>query len=307
MFKLLSFLILTLSSLINSCKILSLSGGGAYGSFEMGVASTLMEKYGGSWDLLTGVSAGSINTAYLSTIPKGEEKLFIEEYKKLWLSTSNNDVYSYVFFLNGKSLYDTAPLKKTLTKVFKGKNPIRPIIVSATSLVTGRSELFTKLDFEKYGFIDIIMSSTAIPVLFPPYEFKNNLYVDGGLTSNVLLYEGINYCLKNYPEEPIKVDVIICGKKLQNYPDIINKNNIIYVANRLINIILQQIEYYEILNSIFIANHKVNITIYEEKYPINISMVDFGNSEYLWNEGYNFKNVNIYTDNINLRKIKLVH
>ena len=305
MFKLLSFLILTLStSLINSCKVLSLSGGGAYGSFEMGIASTLMEKYGGNWDLLTGVSAGSINTAYLSTIPKGEEKLFIEEYKKLWLNTNNNDLYSYVFFTNGKSLYNTKPLKNSLTKIFKDRMPVRPIIVSATSLITGRSELFNELDIEKYGYIDIIMSSSAIPVLFPPYEFKNNLYVDGGLTSNILLYEGINYCLKNYPEEPITVDVIICGKKLQDDTSIINKNNILNVANRLVSIVLQQIEYYEILNSIFIANPNVNITVYEQKYPLNVSMIDFDYSEYLWNEGYNFKNVNIYNDVVNLMKLK---
>ena len=62
----------------------------------------------------------------------------------------------------------------------------------------------------------------------------------------------------------------------------------------MINIILQQVEYYEILNSIIVSKPSINITIYEEKIPLNISMVDFENSEYLWNEGYNFKNVNIY-------------
>ena len=44
-----------------------------------------MEKYGGDWDIITGVSAGSINVAYLSTIAKGEEKLFREEkYAKIY-------------------------------------------------------------------------------------------------------------------------------------------------------------------------------------------------------------------------------
>ena len=300
MFRLLSLLIITLtSSLIQTCKVLSLSGGGSLGAFEIGVASTLMEKYGGNWDIITGVSAGSINVAYLSTIAKGEEKLFINDYKKLWLSTSNNQVYSSVYFLNGKSLYDTTPLKNTLTKVFKDKIPIRPVLISATSLIKGRSEIFNKTDIENYGFIDIIMSSTAIPILFPPYEFKNNLYVDGGVSSNILSYEGINYCLNNFPNETIFVDVIVCGKKLQEYPDIMKKNNILNVSARLISIILQQVEYYEILNSIIISKPTINITIYEEKTPLNISMVDFENSEYLWNEGYNFKNVNIYKDIIN--------
>jgi predicted patatin/cPLA2 family phospholipase len=295
MFSLLYLLVLTLSSsIINTCKVLSLSGGGSLGAFEIGVASTLMEKSGGNWDIITGVSAGSINVAYLSTITKGEEKLFIDDYKKLWLSTSNNQVYSSVYFLNGKSLYDTSPLKNTLTKIFKDKRPIRPVLISATSLVKGKSEIFNKTDIQNYGFIDIIMSSTAIPILFPPYGFKNNLYVDGGVTSNILLYEGINYCIKNLPNESISVDVIVCGKKLQDYPDITKKNNIINVAGRLINIVLQQVEYYQILNKIAISKPSINITIYEEKIPLNISMVDFENSEYLWNQGYNFKNVNIY-------------
>lgn len=294
MFKLLTFVMCTFT--IEACKVLSLSGGGPLGAFEIGVASTLMERYGGDWNIITGVSAGSINAAYLSTIEKGQEKLFIEDYKNLWFNTSNNEVYSPTYFLNGKSLYDTKPLKNTLSKVFKGKNPIRPVLISATSLVTGHSELFSELDIKKYGFIDIIMSSTAIPIYFPPYEFKNNLYVDGGLSSNILVYEGINYCLKNFPNESISIDAIVCGKKIEDYPDITKKNNIVNIASRLIDIIFQQIEYYEILNTIMVSNPNINITIYEEREPIDVGIADFNKSKYLWNQGYNFTNVNIYTD-----------
>ena len=111
-------LIVSYLHLSSACKVLSLSGGGPLGSFEMGIASTLMENYDGNWDIITGVSAGSINAAYLSTITKGDEKSFIQDYKKLWLSTTNEQVYSKVYFLNGKSLYDTIPLKNTLTKIF---------------------------------------------------------------------------------------------------------------------------------------------------------------------------------------------
>jgi predicted patatin/cPLA2 family phospholipase len=278
---------------------LSLSGGGPLGSFEMGIASSLMQNYGGNWDIITGVSAGSINAAYLSTIKKGDEKLFIEDYKKLWLSTTNEQVYSKVYFLNGKSLYDTSPLKSTLTKIFENKIPIRPVLISATSLVKGKSEIFTEIDIKNYGFIDIIMSSTAIPIYFPPYEFKKDLYVDGGVSSNLLIYEGINYCLNNFPNQAITVDAIVCGKKLEEDSDIINKNNIIDVSTRLINIIFQQVEYYQILNNILVLSPSINVTIYEEKTPIGISISDFNNSEYLWNQGYNFTNVNIYRDVIN--------
>ena len=294
MFRLLSLLIITLtSSLIQTCKVLSLSGGGSLGAFEIGIASTLMEKYGGDWDIITGVSAGSINVAYLSTIKKGEEKLFIDDYKKLWLSTTNNQVNSSVYFLNGKSLYDTTPLKNTLTKVFKDRIPIRPILISATSLVKGRAEIFNKTDIQNYGFIDIIMSSTAIPILFPPYEFKNNLYVDGGVSSNILLYEGINYCLNNYPNESISVDVIVCGKKLQEYPDITKKNNILNVAARLINIILQQVEYYEILNSIIVSKPSINITMIELKMSFLLRLISLNKKTRLTIETIMSKKLNI--------------
>lgn len=304
MFKLLIFGICTF--MIEACKVLSLSGGGPLGAFEIGVASTIMERYGGDWNIITGVSAGSINAAYLSTIEKGKEKLFIQDYKNLWFNTTNNQVYSPTYFLNGKSLYDTKPLKNTLTKVFKDKNPIRPVLISATSLVSGRSELFSEIDIKKYGFLDIIMSSTAIPIYFPPHEFKNNLYVDGGLSSNILVYEGINYCLKNFPNESISVDVIVCGKKIEYYPEIIKKNNIINLAARLIDIVFQQVEYYEILNTIMISNPFINITIYEERETIDVGISDFNKSKYLWNQGYNFTNVNTYKDVVNYLKKKNV-
>ena len=305
MFGLSLLIIFLYTSLVTPCKVLSLSGGGPLGAFEAGIFSTIIEKNGGNWDIITGVSAGSINAAYLSTIKKGDEKLYISDYKRLWLSTTNNEVYSPIYFLNGVSLYDTKPLKKTLTNIFKDKKILRPIIISATSLVKGKSELFTEIDFKNYGFVDLIMSSTAIPIYFPPYKFKNDLYVDGGVTSNLLMYEGINYCMKNFPGEPISVDVIICGKKINIDTDIVNEIDIVNVANRLISIVMQQVEYYEILNSILVYDPYINITIYEEKNDIGISISDFNNSEYLWNQGYNFTNVNIYPDIININNTRL--
>ena len=69
-------------------------------------------------------------------------------------------------------------------------------------------------DFKKFGFTNIIMASTAIPILFPPFEFNNDIYVDGGITSNILIYEGIQFCIDNFPDEHIYIDVIICGKQI---------------------------------------------------------------------------------------------
>ena len=42
-------LIVSYLHLSSACKVLSLSGGGPLGSFEMGIASTLMENYDGKY------------------------------------------------------------------------------------------------------------------------------------------------------------------------------------------------------------------------------------------------------------------
>ena len=85
------YILLTLVSIVSSCNILTLSGGGVYGAYEIGIASKLFED-GATYDLITGISAGSINTAYLSTIPSGKEKNYTKEFKTLWTSIKNKDI-----------------------------------------------------------------------------------------------------------------------------------------------------------------------------------------------------------------------
>jgi predicted acylesterase/phospholipase RssA len=66
------------------CNAVALSGGGSNGAWEVGVIWGLTH-YGNpqdfEWDWVTGVSAGSINTAGLAGWAPGEEKMASE-----WLS-----------------------------------------------------------------------------------------------------------------------------------------------------------------------------------------------------------------------------
>ena len=164
-------------------RVLVLSGGGSHGCFEMGIVSRLIQDGKGSWDLITGVSAGSLNACYLSTIKKEDEKTRIDEFKKLWINVKNSDIYKTECFLNGLSVYNTDPFKKQLD-IFNDREPVRPVIIGTTSLTTSSSQIFTEKDIYEYGFKDLIMCSTAIPILFPPYPFLDDVFVDGGITSN---------------------------------------------------------------------------------------------------------------------------
>jgi predicted acylesterase/phospholipase RssA len=276
-------------------NLLVLSGGGSYGAFEMGIVSRLIEDENYSWDVVTGVSAGSINASYLSTIDKNDIKNHISEFQKLWTSIKSSDIYSPDFFLNGLSVFETKKLKSTLENIFENRKLLSPLIISATSLSNGTAQHFTNTDFEKYGFTDLIMSSTAIPLLFPPHSFLNDMFVDGGLTSNILLYEGINYCLENFPKEDINIKVVICGKKIS--PQKINDTNINLkiLLSQLLSIIKEQIEYFQILEKISNPdNVKINITVYEQKDSSDISLLDFEKCDILWKQGYDFSNVHTY-------------
>ena len=65
------------SNSTKSCKALAMSGGGSKGSYEAGVLYGLVnndpDKTKYSYDVVTGVSAGSINTVAVSLFAPGDE------------------------------------------------------------------------------------------------------------------------------------------------------------------------------------------------------------------------------------------
>lgn len=274
-------------------KILVLSGGGSRGSFEMGIVSKLISEGKGGWDLITGVSAGSLNSSYLSTIDKNNEKEYIQEFKKLWADLKNKDVFQSEYFLNGLSMYTSDKFKKKIVEIYNNKKPIRPIMISSTSLSKGESVIFNNDDINKYGFVDIIMASSTIPILFQPYSFLDDMFIDGGFTSNILFYEAVNYCFENYSSEEVQIDIIVCGKKLE--PKTIDKENISFkiLMSRIKDILMQQVEYFELLKNIKFPC-KIKATVYEEKNDSPISFLNFDFGEQLFNDGFNFTNVETY-------------
>lgn len=274
-------------------KILVLSGGGSFGCFEMAVVSALILQGKGSWDMVTGVSAGSFNASFLSCIEKEKEMENIPLFKKLWCDIKNSVVFQKEYFFNGLSLYNSDKYKKTVSSIYDNKLPIRPVMISATSLNSSKSQTFTNRDIIKYGFTDIVMASSSIPFAFQPYKFLDDYFIDGGFTSNIILDDAINYCMSHYPDEEILIDVIVCSKKINS--EIINKNNlnITKLFEKILGIVEQQIEYFEILKNIKLPKN-IKIKVYEPKNKPDVSFIDFDKSEELWNYGFDLNNINMY-------------
>lgn len=203
---------------------LILSGGGARGAYQVGVLKGLAEilkakKVDNPFKILSGVSAGAINTAMLA----GSSDNFTTSVEKLiylWSQIKSDQVYkmnlfsinklSFTSLLSGgkdlkfNSLLDTDPLRKLLTnhinftqieENIKNKK-YDSVIITANNYFDNAAVSF--IDHNKtaqhtwqnwndsrripeYTKIlpDHIMASSAIPMLFPPISINGADYGDG--------------------------------------------------------------------------------------------------------------------------------
>lgn len=152
---------------------LVLSGGGARAAYQVGFLRFLATRFPDfSPDILTGVSAGAINAAYLAGHP-GTFRERVDALANLWANLSIEDVFRVdllclarnvarwsIRLLSGgsrraphaRSLVDTEPLRALLTRVLDVENGIltgidrniaggalKAVALTASSYATGRS------------------------------------------------------------------------------------------------------------------------------------------------------------------------
>lgn len=112
----------------------------------------------------------------------------IKTAETLYSSIRNHMIYD-VLPNTGISLLNTEPLYKTLTKII-GKMPNKPVVhtlIGATNMYSGRLDIYNFEDQTDENKVLLLMSSSAIPGMFPPIHFNNQLYADGGTLSNELI------------------------------------------------------------------------------------------------------------------------
>jgi predicted patatin/cPLA2 family phospholipase len=197
------------------CKILVLSGGGAHGSFQAGVIKQLIEK-NIHWDIITGISAGSLNGIAMSLYDDQHQQSAIELLEKIWYTITRKDVYTYnIDILWDKSIFDTTPLNHTIYRYLTEKNigkVNRDIVIGAVNFNTGKLQMFYKENMSNIDeTVQILMAAASVPLIFPPRIINNNYYVDGGLFSNQIIKPGLDYCY-NHNFTDIVIDVISCDQ-----------------------------------------------------------------------------------------------
>lgn len=189
MFTILLFFILfnQLITVNNGLRQLAFSGGGSFGAVEIGILKRILETENNqSYDLYTGISAGALNAGFLSYF--SNLKTGVKSAEKMYSGIHNLLVYELEPF-TGVSILNTEPLFKTLTKVIDGMpgEPVVHTLIGATNLYSGSLDVYTFEENDDANKVQLLMSSSAIPGIFPPVKYNGQLYADGGTLSNELL------------------------------------------------------------------------------------------------------------------------
>jgi len=167
-------------------KQLSFSGGGSFGAVEIGILKRIIETDNRSYDLYTGISAGALNAGFLSYY--SNIKTGIQTSENIYSTLRNHMIYS-LLPPTGISIFNTEPLFDTITKVISNMRgqPVVHTLIGAVNLYSGSLDVYTFEDNDDTNKVLLLMSSSAIPCIFPPIEYKGQLYADGGTLSNELL------------------------------------------------------------------------------------------------------------------------
>jgi NTE family protein len=181
------FLFFGFSMVLGNINQLSFSGGGSFGAIEIGIVKNIIENRGNKqYNLYTGISAGALNAGFLSYFD--DISVGIKTAEKIYTTINNRMIYK-LLPTTEVSLLNTEPLSNTLTSVIKkmDNGPVIHTLIGATNLYSGNLDVFAFENNNDTEKVLLLMSSSAIPGLFPPIHYKNNLYADGGTLSNELL------------------------------------------------------------------------------------------------------------------------
>lgn len=179
-------LLLSLSSVSCVLNQLSFSGGGSFGAVEIGIIKRLMERKMINFDLYTGISAGALNAGFLSYYKNINQGIIKAE--NIYSNINNRMVYK-LLPPTDLSILNTEPLFNTLLKIIDNmpNEPIIHTLIGATNLYSGNLDVYSFEDNDDLNKVYLLMSSSAIPGLFPPIRYNGNQYADGGTLSNELL------------------------------------------------------------------------------------------------------------------------
>jgi NTE family protein len=191
-------------------RALCLSGGGSKGSFQTGVLKRWMFEESNDYQIMCGISVGSLNVAALSQVPYGKPQLAWQKLNNIWQDITTEKVckewfpFQKVSGLWKMSLMNSQPLihyvnEKLDTTACKSSGRI--VHVGATCLDTGEFKFGTNQDD---NFADWVLASSSFPVFFNPITIDGKNWSDGGIVTITPIEQAIKLGADD-------IDVIMCN------------------------------------------------------------------------------------------------
>jgi NTE family protein len=265
-------------------KILVLAGGSVKGAFQAGVIKALFEN-GYQPDAIYGVSAGSLNAAYLvnqmgQQVNAGTPLSYPQAAQDLWdfwerritrpecLSKPFNIFQLGWTALTKKfqGLVDTRPLRDLLADVLQDRNlhasPVG-LKIGAVNIMEGVMH-YVDPSFE--NFQAYLMASSAVPILMPVVKIdgqKQKSYLDGGLRDVAPLQKAIQ-------DGATEVVVIACHTEMIEGGDF-DSGDLLALVDRVMDIAVN-----EILNAdLQLPRTDVKVQIIRPSQPLSIDIQRF--------------------------------
>lgn len=205
------------------CRALVLSGGGDKGSYQAAAFIEWTKKLKPediAYDVIAGVSVGSLNGSGLATYKPGDEAAAAEWIYGVWNDLTSNDVFTNwpggilegVFDEQG--IFNNTNLETFFKEKLKDKVVQKRISIGTADMNTGTYQAYDYFNTTlTQQYVDHVLASTAMPFAFPPLLDANRTLLDGGVVWKMDIPGAIRLCKEIVSDEKdIIIDVIMTAE-----------------------------------------------------------------------------------------------
>lgn len=205
------------------CRALVLSGGGDKGSYQASVFITftkLIAEQDLTYDVVAGVSVGSLNGSGLASYAPGNETAAAEWIFGVWNDLTTSDVFTSwpggiiqgLFWEQG--IFNNTNLITFFKEKLSDKKIIKKISLGTTDMNTAQ---YISYDYNQTelteDYVNHVIASTAMPLAFPALVQYGKTLLDGGIVWRMDVPGAIRRCLEIVDsEKDIIMDIIMTAE-----------------------------------------------------------------------------------------------
>ena len=268
---------------------LVVSGGGLKGAFSGGLVEYLIKEKNVSWDMYAGTSIGSLILTMVSLSN-------IDELKKLFLNIDYDDIFKdsafnfgrvnifniiYRLIVKKNSITDMKKVRVILSNLISEEtyNENKDTIYSISSNFNTGELLETKNSETEYNdFLDLVIASASIPVVFEPIQYKGDYLFDGGVFNSLPLQTMVD-------ENCDEIDVIILKPENTDSKDWKPSSMMTVLSKSLELLLRNQLDTSIILSQLKLKKD-VKLNFYYDDMESGVLSLD--NMKEIWDAGYNY-------------------